>query len=102
MAGRYDSMSCCALFDVVTNRVSVINQILGCKYDFQIDNPLLISSRRGRVSVTVYGAEFASSRMSDSDGLKAMLYVLDSLKAGLWLLSRGGVDFKRIQFPCTL
>lgn len=93
----YKDMTQVQLVDAVINRVGVINQIMGCKYDYQIGNPCEVYNRRGRITVTVCGGELATSSANDGEGLVALLYVLDSLKAGLWLMRSGGVGFTCIQ-----
>lgn len=93
----YKDMTLVQLVDAVINRVGVINQILGCKYDYQLGNPCEVCSRRGRITVSVCGGELATSSANDGEGLVALLYVLDSLKAGLWLMRSGGVCFSCIQ-----
>lgn len=93
----YNEMTPTELMDVILNRVSIINQILGCKYDFAWDNPLVVSSRKGRVSVEISHATFSAERSSDADGLRRMLENLDVLKSALWLMTRGGMKITSIQ-----
>lgn len=93
----YKDMALVQLVDTVINRVGIINQILGCKYDHQMGNPCEVYLRRGRLTVKVCGGELATSGIYDGEGLIAVLYVLDSFKGGLWLMRSGGMDYKCIQ-----
>lgn len=93
----YKTLTVVQLVDAVINRVGVINQILGCKYEHQVGNPCEVFIRRGLLTVNVCGGELATSRMYDGEGLIALLIVLDSLEGGLWLMRSGGVKFTCIQ-----
>lgn len=85
------------LVDVISNRVSVINQILGCRYDFAWSNPVTVVARRGRLKVKIFGVTFKTARLCDSDQLDDVVVALDLLKSALWLMSRGGVEFSGIR-----
>ena len=93
----YNDMTPVELMDVILNRVSIINQILGCKYDYAWNNPLVVSSRKGRVTVEISHAIFSAGRNSDAEGLRHMLENLDVLKSALWLMTRGGMKISSIQ-----
>lgn len=93
----YNEMTPVELMDVILNRVSIINQILGCKYDYALDNPLVVSARKGRVTVEISHATFSAEKYSDADGLRHMLENLDVLKFALWLMVRGGMKITCIQ-----
>ena len=85
------------LMDVILNRVSIINQILGCKYDYAWDNPLVVASGKGRVTVKISHAIFSAAKCSDAECLRSMLANLDVLKTALWLMSRAGMKISSIQ-----
>lgn len=93
----YNEMTPVELMDVILNRVSIINQILGCKYDFAWDNPLCVVSRKGHVTIEISHATFSAERCSDANGLRRMLENLDVLKSALWLMARGGMKITSIQ-----
>lgn len=76
--------------DVIENRVSIINQVLGACYDGCMENPLLMSYRRGSYVLTVCGAEFARWQIYDMESTGAALDCVQALKRGLWLLKRSG------------
>lgn len=96
-SATYQAMASADLVDVIINRVSVLNQILGCRYDFQKGNPVQLFSRRGMLTVLVCGAEYGATKVNDTAGLVALLSTLDSLKRGLWLMSRGGMSISCLQ-----
>lgn len=77
-------------YDLVLNRVSIANQLFGCRYDFSNDNPMTISKEHGSYSVSYLDAEVANFRRNDLDSVDAALHVLDQWSRCLWLLSRSG------------
>lgn len=82
------------LADLVVNRVSVINQILGARYDGCLDNPVRLRRVRGGYVVEVCGAPFVRYDLYDVHSTESALASLDALKEGLWLLNRsGGLSF---------
>lgn len=76
--------------DVIENRVSIINQVLGARYDGCLDNPLVVRYRRGTYELSVCGAEYASWQVYDMESTSAALDCVQALKRGLWLLKRSG------------
>lgn len=86
------------LHDVIVNRVSIINQVLGARYDGCLDNPLLIRCKRGLYTVTLCGVDYVSWRAYDITSTDDALHILDGLKRGLWLIRRSGLyDFTKCQ-----
>ena len=77
-------------YDLVLNRVSIANQLFGCRYDFASENPMTISKQHGSYSVCYLDAEVATFRRNDIDSVSSALRVLDQWSRCLWLLSRSG------------
>lgn len=78
------------LYDVVVNRIGIINQILGMRYLHGADNPCRLVLRRGVYSCEVCGCVFARFRMYDIDETQDAIDSLSVFESGLWLLSRSG------------
>lgn len=95
MSISYDDMcSWGKLTDLVVNRVSVINQILGARYDGCLENPVRLRRVRGGYVCEVCGEPFVRYDLYDVPSTESALAALDSLKEGLWLLNRsGGLSF---------
>ena len=75
-------------FDLITNRISIINQTLGARYDAAMDNPCVLVSKRGNYQVNVCGVCFASFSSYDLLETYDALQRLDALSDGLWYLMR--------------
>lgn len=86
----YESARWSKQYDLVLNRVSIANQLFGCRYDFSCENPMTISKEHGSYSVSYLDAEVASFRRNDLNSVNAALHVLDQWSRCLWLLSRSG------------
>ena len=78
------------MLDLVTNRVSVINQMLGARYDGCLENPCRLCYERGSYSCMICGECYASFPNYDMDATSAALSRLSDLNDGLWLLKRSG------------
>ena len=78
------------LFDLIANRVSVINQTLGARYDYGATNACQVAYSKGRYTCEVCGARFADFGLYDIPSTESALERLDSLNDGLWLLNRSG------------
>ena len=85
MSISYDDMcSWGKLTDLVVNRVSVINQILGARYDGCLENPV----RLRRVVAATWSRSavpFCRYDLYDVPSTESALASLDALKEGLWL-----------------
>lgn len=79
------------MHDVILNRVSIINQVMGSRYDCSLDNPLLISCKRGLYTLTLCGADFVTWRAYDVSSTSDALRLVDSLKRAIWLIRRSGM-----------
>lgn len=77
-------------FDLINNRMSILNNILGARYDNCADSPCRIKYRTGRYRCEVCGETFAEFRVYDLDSTKRAFAMVDSLADGLWLLNRSG------------
>lgn len=81
---KYDDMyAWTRTFDLLANRVSIINQILGA-------NVVWVSYKRGLYVCTVCGAKLCDFRIYDLPSIDAAFASVDALSDGLWLLNRSG------------
>lgn len=78
------------LYELISNRVSVINQVLGARYDGLLTNPLQLHYHRGSYTCKVCGAEFASFRIYDLPSTSYAYDRLQGLNDGIWFLNRSG------------
>lgn len=83
-------------FDLITNRISIINQTLGARYDAALDNPCVLVTKRGNYQINVCGVRFAGFRSYDMQSTIDALKRLDALSDGLWYLMRSS-DFTNYQ-----
>ena len=75
--------------ELIVNRVSVSNQILGARYDGDMSNPVQVFTSRGERCVTLCGQDFVRWRLYDLDSVMRAFERVDSLADSLWLLRRG-------------
>lgn len=75
--------------DLIQNRVSVTNQILGARFDGDMSNPVQVRTRRGERYATICGEVFACWKLYDLDSVMQAFGRLDALTDSLWLLRRG-------------
>lgn len=81
-------------YDLVANRVKIVNQILGSRYDGSLDNPCLLRCKRGMYTCYVCDAPYFHFKAYDLVGIDDALRLIDALADGLWLLARSGrLDF---------
>ena len=78
------------LTDLINNRVSVGNQLLGARYDGCKDNPLQLKYERGRYSCMLCGEVYAFWGVYDLDATQTAFERIDALVDGLWLIGRSG------------
>lgn len=86
----YDVDRWSRVYDLVVNRVSIINQTLGARYDGLDTNPVRIRYRRGVYSCYVCGAPYCSFHVYDLDSTQCAFDSLSCLADGLWYLMRSG------------
>lgn len=75
---------------VVSNRVGVCNEILGCKYHHANDNPLTLVYSHGRYEVRYLGDLICSYRVWHLDEVRNASRIVDDWSRCLLLLRRGG------------
>ena len=75
--------------DLIVNRVSIANQILGARFDGDLTNPVQVRTKRGERYVTICGEEYACWKLYDLDSVMRAFGNVDALSDGLWLLRRG-------------
>lgn len=76
--------------DLITNRVSIVNQCLGARYDGVSDNPCVIRYCEGCYLIEIYGCEFVRWQIYDQCSIDAALSRIDAFSDGLWLAMRSG------------
>lgn len=76
--------------DLIVNRVAIMNQILGCRYDHSPDNPFVLERRRKGYVCKVCDAAYESWDLYNAIEAERALCSIESLKEGLWLLNRSG------------
>lgn len=76
--------------DLIINRVSIVNQCLGARYEGNMDNPLLVRCVGGCYVAYLYGEEYARWRLYDRESTDAAFVRIDALSDGLWLALRSG------------
>lgn len=79
------------LFDRLSNRVAICNQLFGCRYENCPENDFRICMDHKRYSVMFRGYEIASFGVWDLDSLRDSLWVLESWENCIWHMSRQGV-----------
>lgn len=75
-------------FDLITNRISIVNQTLGARYDNSPDNPCSLVSNRGRYEIRLCGVTFDTFAAYDYDAISKALNRVDALADGLWYIMR--------------
>lgn len=88
MADVYEMSAFSRVVDVISNRVRIINQMMGFGVDGCHENPCRIRMRHGRYRVTWCGEEFASFALWDLDGADSALERVEGLNDGLWYALR--------------
>lgn len=81
-------------FDVITNRIAVINQVLGSKCEGLSSNPCKLAYKSGRYYVSICDSPFIDFGIYDSSESKIASDCLDRVFDAIWLLNRSG----RLQF----
>lgn len=73
-------------FELINNRVAIINQILGGSFQ----HPFALTYHKGQYTCRFYDADVCSFGVYDSSALHHALQVLNSWESKVWLLSRNG------------
>lgn len=79
------------LFDRLSNRLMICNQLLGCRYANCMDNPFRVCMESGAYVVSYTGSEIARFGVWDLDALKSALVVMENWEDCIWHMSRTGV-----------
>ena len=88
--GYADVVDWTRLVDIIENRVSIINQIMGARYDSCLDNPCILRYRRGEYVCTYCGETYATWHVYDLDTTRRAFERIDALSDALWLAFRTG------------
>ena len=78
------------VYDLVCNKVSLINQVLGCRYDFDCHNPCVLMHVGGRWRVVLFGRVLAEWAPWDVSGVRAALSFAQVAFDVLWDARRVG------------
>lgn len=78
------------IVDKIENRVSIINQIMGARYDTALDNPCRVWYRRGSYVCLYCGEVYATWHVYDVATAEVAFKRIDALADGLWLAFRTG------------
>lgn len=82
------------VFDLVCNKVSLINQVLGCRYDFDVRNPCRVLHVMGVWRVVLFGRVLAEWRPWDVSGVRSALSSAQVAFDVLWDARRVGIVAK--------
>ena len=70
MDAIYEMIEWTRVDDLLVNRVSIANQILGARYDGDLSNPVRITDFRGGRRVTLCGERFCEYLMYDLQSIR--------------------------------
>ncbi len=84
--------------DKLLNRIAIVNQIHGCRYDYSVGNPCTVRYARGAYVCEYGGAELCAWGVYDLSSLDAAYAKVDALADALWLVRRAG--FLRVSISC--
>lgn len=76
--------------DILLNRIAIINEIHGCRYDYSPANPCTVSYRLGHYTCTYAGDTLCSWLAYDLPSLDDAFACVDALCDALWLVRRAG------------
>lgn len=76
--------------DILLNRIAIINEIHGCKYDYSPANPCTVTYRLGCYTCTYAGDVLCAWDAYDLVSLDAAFARVDALSDALWLVRRAG------------
>lgn len=78
------------LCDLVSNRVGIVNQVLGCRYAHSLDNPMVIRRVEKSYEIVFKGEAIASYGIWDVEGIRAAYGIVDHWSECVWQLARAG------------
>ena len=78
-------------YDLLCNRVGVVNEVLGCRYHHGVDSLLRVAYSHGRYCVTFDGSEVARFGVWDCSGLSSALATVDAWADCVWRVRRVGL-----------
>lgn len=76
---------------LVLNRLRIINQVMGCRYDESPDNPCTFGWRGGAYVVEWLGREVARMPIYDLEAAETAYQRLDAIADALWMARREGM-----------
>lgn len=86
----YDVCRWTDLHDLIVNRVNVINQMLGARYDNSADNALRVILCKGIYSLYICGALFATWHVYDLDETCNALERINAVNDAVWFFNKSG------------
>lgn len=76
--------------DLIGNRASIMNQILGFPLISDVSNPCRVTHFKGDYEFSMCGGQIATWRIWDLPSIDAAFSKVDSATDALWHLARGG------------
>lgn len=76
---------------LVLNRLRIINQVMGCRYDEGKANPCTFCWRGGAYVVEWLGREVARMPIYDLEAAETAYQRLDAIAVALWMARREGM-----------
>lgn len=95
MIGYSDMLGYTKAFDLLQNRIEVINQLLGYGRRGCLENPCRLRYRRGTYSVEIYGEVLNQFQPFDFPTCELALKRLDAVSSSVWQLGRNGMLLRR-------
>lgn len=81
---------CAKLHELISNRVGICNELLGCRYHHATTNPVRFITTGGESVVRVLDTEVGRCRGLDRESLRKVYDIVDSWSELIWDLSRYG------------
>ena len=76
--------------DLIVNRVGIMNQIVGCRYDLKSDNPYAIVYEHGSYTFTYFATPVVSWKVYDLAQVDHAFEVADAWSQCTWLMNVNG------------
>lgn len=91
MCGASDMNRWTEKHDLILNRIAIINQIHGCRYDYEATNACVVSRDGVWYYCSYFGCELCRWRRYDLDGVSSVFDKLDAMADVLWRVRRAGM-----------
>lgn len=101
MVNYSDMLGYTRSFDLLQNRIEVINQLLGYGLRGSLENPCRLRYRCGTYSVEIYGEILNQFKPFDFPTCDLAVKRLDAVSSSIWQLGRNGMLLRRANL-CVL